>query len=49
MDDEHVLALVEAVYGADLDAVGVLTFDADFGNDVGHRSHNFSRLECPAS
>src|SRR5262245_46396275 len=36
MDDEHVVALVEAVDGADLDAVHVLALDAVFGDDVGH-------------
>ena len=28
MDDEHVLALVEAVHRADFDAIGVFAFDA---------------------
>src|ERR1051326_3383098 len=36
MDDEHVVALVEAVDGADLDAVHVLALDAVFGDDVSH-------------
>ena len=36
MDHEHVLALVEAVDGADLDAVHVLALDAGFVDDVGH-------------
>ena len=36
VDDEHVLALVEAVHGADFDAVHVLALDAGFGDDVGH-------------
>src|SRR5262245_34044584 len=36
MDDEHVLALVEAVDGADLDTVHVLALDAVFGDDVSH-------------
>ena len=38
VDDQHVLALVEAVHGADLDAVHVLAPDAGFGDHVGHRS-----------
>src|SRR5262249_6567967 len=42
VNDQHVLALVETVYGADFDAVGVLTLDANFGDDVSHRSHTFS-------
>jgi hypothetical protein len=36
MDDQHVLALVEAVHGADLDAVGIFALDAGFSDDVGH-------------
>ena len=36
MDDEHVLALVEAVDGTYLYAVHVLTFDTAFIDDVGH-------------
>src|SRR6185503_13655233 len=37
VDDEHVLALVEAVHGADFDAIHVLALDAGFGDDVGHK------------
>jgi hypothetical protein len=36
MNDEHVLALLEAVHGADLDAIGVLAPDASFGHDISH-------------
>jgi hypothetical protein len=36
MDDEHVLALVETVDRADLDAVQVFALDAGFDDDVGH-------------
>ena len=36
MDDQHVLALVEAVYRADLNAIGILAFDAGFSDDVSH-------------
>jgi glycine cleavage system protein P-like pyridoxal-binding family len=36
MDHQHVLALVEAVDGADLNAIGVFAFDAGFGDDVSH-------------
>src|SRR6185503_2083567 len=36
MDDEHVVALVEAVNRAHLDAVHVLALDAVFGDDVSH-------------
>jgi len=39
MDHEHILALVKAVYGTDLDAVSVFALDTDFGDDVSHRSH----------
>src|SRR5438445_7925622 len=36
MNDQHVLALVEAVDGADLNAVGIFAFDAGFSDDVSH-------------
>jgi hypothetical protein len=36
MDDQHVLALVEAVDGADFNAVGIFAFDAGFSDDVSH-------------
>jgi hypothetical protein len=36
VDDEHVRTFVEAIDGADLDAVGVLALDTGFGNDEGH-------------
>src|SRR5262245_48371430 len=36
MDDQHVLADIEAVDRAYLDAVHVLALDAGFGDDVGH-------------
>ena len=36
MDDEHVLAFIEAIDRTDLDAVGVFAFDTGVGDDVGH-------------
>jgi hypothetical protein len=36
MDDEHVLALVEAVDGADLHAIHILALDAVFRDDISH-------------
>src|SRR4030088_956915 len=36
MDHQHVLALVEAVDGADLNAIGIFAFDAGFSDDVSH-------------
>jgi hypothetical protein len=36
MDDEHVLAFVEAVHGAHFNAVGVFALDAILCDDVGH-------------
>jgi hypothetical protein len=36
MDDQHILALVKAVHGADFDAVHVFAFDAIVVDDVGH-------------
>jgi hypothetical protein len=38
MNDEHVLTFVEAIDGADLDAIGVFALDAFFIDDVGHGS-----------
>jgi hypothetical protein len=35
VNDEHVLAFIEAVHRTDLDTVHVLTFDAAFIDDVG--------------
>src|SRR6478609_5080902 len=45
MDDQHVLALVETVDGADLNAVGIFAFYAGFSDDVSHprlRNDRFS-------
>src|SRR5207248_4612244 len=42
MDDEHVLALVEAVDRTDLDAIHVLAANAGFGDDVSHGLGFFS-------
>jgi hypothetical protein len=36
MDDEHVLALVETIDGAHLDAIGVFALDAGLSDDVSH-------------
>src|SRR5581483_3944405 len=36
VDDEHILTLVEAIDGTDLDAIGVLALDAVLVDDVGH-------------
>src|SRR5690606_7096923 len=36
MNDEHVLAFIEAIDGAYLDAVHIFAFDAIFRDDVGH-------------
>src|SRR6476660_5423030 len=37
VDYEHVLALVEAIHGADFHAIHVFAFDAIVVDDVGHR------------
>ena len=42
VDDEHILALVEAIDGAHLNAIHQLAFDAGFGDDVGHDVRLFS-------
>src|SRR5262249_57961651 len=44
MDDEHILALVEAVHGADLDAIHVFAFDTGFVDDVSHCSSGPARM-----
>jgi hypothetical protein len=36
MDNQHVVALIEAVHGADFDAIGVFALDAGFSDDVSH-------------
>jgi hypothetical protein len=36
VDDQHVLALVKAIHGADFDAIHVFTFDAIVVDDIGH-------------
>jgi hypothetical protein len=36
MDDQHVVALVEAIYRADLNAIGIFAFNAGFRDDVSH-------------
>jgi hypothetical protein len=36
MNDQHIFALVEAIHGANLDAVHVLTFDTIVVDDIGH-------------
>jgi hypothetical protein len=36
MDDEHVLAFIEAVDGTDLDAIHVFATDAGAGDCKGH-------------
>src|SRR5512132_1239449 len=44
MDDEHVLALVEAIDGAYFDAVHELASDTALGDDVGHAPlHSYRR------
>jgi hypothetical protein len=36
VDDQHILTLIEAIDGADFNAVHILTLDAIFGDDIGH-------------
>jgi hypothetical protein len=36
MDDEHVLAFVEAVHRTHFDAVGIFALNAVVGDDIGH-------------
>ena len=37
MDNQHVFALIETVYRADLYAVGVFAINAGVVNDIGHK------------
>jgi hypothetical protein len=48
MDDEHVVAFVEAVDGTHLDAVHVLALDAIFRDDVGHLDEGVRRFRAAA-
>jgi hypothetical protein len=43
MDNEHIFALVEAIHGANFDAIHVFAFDAIVVDDVGHL-HTLKRL-----
>jgi len=36
VDNQHILALVKAIYGADFYAVRVLTFNTNIQNNKGH-------------
>jgi hypothetical protein len=36
MDDQHVLAFIEAIHRADFHAVHILALDAVLGDDIGH-------------
>ena len=45
VNDEHVLALVEAIHGADFHTVHVFTFDAIVVDDVGHL-HTLKEAFC---
>jgi hypothetical protein len=36
MDDQHILALVEAIHGADFHTIHQLTFDATLIDYIGH-------------
>jgi hypothetical protein len=38
MDHQHVFTLVEAIYGADFDAVRVFAGDAVIVDDIGHKA-----------
>jgi hypothetical protein len=39
MNDEHVLAFIEAIDRTDFDAVHQLALDAAFVDDIGHGTH----------
>ena len=44
VDDQHIFALVEAIYGANFHAIHILTAYTGFGDDVGHRGYSSGRL-----
>jgi hypothetical protein len=44
MDDQHVLALIEAIHGADFHTIHQLTFDATLIDYIGHLSFLPDRL-----
>jgi hypothetical protein len=46
VDDQHVLALVKAIDGADFNAVHVFTFDAIVVDDIGHLHTLDARFEA---
>src|SRR3546814_4121021 len=41
VDDQHVLALVEAIHGANLDAIHIFAADAGVGDHIGHGRNSF--------
>src|SRR3546814_6656668 len=45
VDDQHVLALVEAVHGANLDAIHIFAADAGVGDPIGHGRNSFRSEE----
>ena len=45
VDDQHVLALIEAIHGADFHAIHIFAFDAVFSDDVGHDNPVFAISE----
>jgi hypothetical protein len=49
VDDEHVLAFIEAVHRADLDAIEVFALDAGFDDDVGHTQAPMARKSLKAA
>jgi hypothetical protein len=46
MDNKRVLTLVEAVHGANLDAVSIFTGDAVVGHHIGHGKPLFLTKSC---
>src|SRR3546814_17586093 len=44
VDDQHILALVETVHGANLDAIHIFAADAVIGHDIGHGDRKSTRL-----
>jgi hypothetical protein len=46
MDDQHVLAFIEAVHRTDFDAIGIFAGDAVVGDDIGHANLERYLLTC---
>ncbi|GGG01319.1 hypothetical protein GCM10010924_32130 [Rhizobium wenxiniae] len=44
MDDEKILAFIEAIHRADFDAVGIFAADTVIGHDISHEALHINAL-----